>query len=778
MTHAPEMQAPTRRRRKRVAPWIAWSVLLHLLLIAILGFTPLGEAVFERLRRDEDDLPVVEAAEIEELVETVRQIEAERLTFRLEELYAVADRMQIIGDRQETQYRTLAEHLAADAPRRAAATLEDITAAQDAAIRSQEAAQKAMAGDLNRARRAIDKTWADPEADRKQISAATDAANAARKRVAEKQEAATASQVKAGDLQKKAARALEFAGAPFRDTRKALAGATDAQKAADAAQDRASSLRQEAGETMKWAQNKARYSERSARRAAERAEQQVAGETGRLEKAAAGLAQAEKRRAEARRKSAAEPDNTGAARAAKRAAQQVQRAAQQVADRKKRLEKARRLAAERAEKLAAAEKEAAEHAARVADLRKRADAAQQNALAAQRAARDAQREATKTIRKVAAAAAAQADAQQIAVPEPPPARRRPAADITELYEAAVEAETRIAETHQHIRAAQSAVRRRIPLSETLANTRVAQTDRPALDRALLTETVRTAARAAAHKEEVARAEREVDNMVTAAYQRLAEAQATGMDGGQGTAVGIEQIRAAGARAAAMAAKAEKDAGRYQDLTALMKDAGATASAGSVPTGGGGPGLPGPRQTPGGMVATSATRLAGRRAGAEPDRWCYVDTWYLLGPYDNPRRRNIETRYPPESTIDLDAVYPGAGKGGRDLRWRFAKAPWVKIKPSQYTGITEVESEYTIWYAYTELRFAEARDAWIAVGSDDFSRISVNGEVVWTSSKNLKGWTWDEGFRRVHFRKGVNRVLYRLENGWREAAFSFMICLAK
>ena len=35
---------------------------------------------------------------------------------------------------------------------------------------------------------------------------------------------------------------------------------------------------------------------------------------------------------------------------------------------------------------------------------------------------------------------------------------------------------------------------------------------------------------------------------------------------------------------------------------------------------------------------------------------------------------------------------------------------------------------------------------------------------------------DEGLRKVHFKQGLNRIVYRLENGWRGMGLSLVICL--
>jgi len=153
-----------------------------------------------------------------------------------------------------------------------------------------------------------------------------------------------------------------------------------------------------------------------------------------------------------------------------------------------------------------------------------------------------------------------------------------------------------------------------------------------------------------------------------------------------------------------------------------------------------------------------------KSGQKTD-WMYVDGWYLLGPFDNANRINRQRQFPPESVVDLNATY--TGKDGQQIRWRFYQSGEPLVEPPN-------AEEYTIWYAFTELEFEEAMDLWIAVGSDDRSDIWINGQRVWASSNDLKSWRMFEGFRKVHFDKGRNRVLYRIENGWLNMGFSLMI----
>jgi len=83
-------------------------------------------------------------------------------------------------------------------------------------------------------------------------------------------------------------------------------------------------------------------------------------------------------------------------------------------------------------------------------------------------------------------------------------------------------------------------------------------------------------------------------------------------------------------------------------------------------------------------------------------------------------------------------------------------------------------EYGIWYAYTEVYVDRAMDVWIAIGSDDKADVWINDLPVWVSGEQLKGWRIDEGFRKVSLLPGKNKVLYRVENGWLNMAFSLAL----
>lgn len=154
---------------------------------------------------------------------------------------------------------------------------------------------------------------------------------------------------------------------------------------------------------------------------------------------------------------------------------------------------------------------------------------------------------------------------------------------------------------------------------------------------------------------------------------------------------------------------------------------------------------------------------------EPREWLFVDTWYIIGPFDNQARANLNKQFPPETVVDLDASYPG--KDGRIVRWEFHQSRGSRVNPLE-------GEEYAVYYAFTEIYSDAPRDLWVAIGSDDKGNVWLNDLPIWISGDKLKGWKINEGYRKVHFQEGVNRILFRVENGWLSTYFSLSIYLGE
>ena len=185
----------------------------------------------------------------------------------------------------------------------------------------------------------------------------------------------------------------------------------------------------------------------------------------------------------------------------------------------------------------------------------------------------------------------------------------------------------------------------------------------------------------------------------------------------------------------------------------------------------------------------AQALPGRRFSKDAKRkgWLYINTWYMIGPWESFGREDFSIVHPPEISIDFDAVYTdgqvGTGIAETDsdplkvigdevrldgtLRWKFMQSESMHNVPPVTTG-------HSTYYAYTELYFDEATTMLVAIGTDDSGRVWINGKDVWRDY----GTSWyniDEHIAPFQFRQGWNKVLVRLENGGGGACgFSFLI----
>ncbi len=157
-------------------------------------------------------------------------------------------------------------------------------------------------------------------------------------------------------------------------------------------------------------------------------------------------------------------------------------------------------------------------------------------------------------------------------------------------------------------------------------------------------------------------------------------------------------------------------------------------------------------------------LPGRKFTDDASRrgWMFVDTWYVIGPWDNEGNLRHAVPRGPEEFVDLDATYNDGkfskrpGHPDETLAWQFYQSDQVRCQPLRvYDNST--------YFAYTDLFSDRDREVLITISTDDAAKAWLNGVLVW---EDLGGSPWrvGEGFRRVILRKGYNSLLVRIENG--------------
>ncbi len=174
-------------------------------------------------------------------------------------------------------------------------------------------------------------------------------------------------------------------------------------------------------------------------------------------------------------------------------------------------------------------------------------------------------------------------------------------------------------------------------------------------------------------------------------------------------------------------------------------------------------------------------LPGRRlvTGGRMDQWLYVDTWYVIGPFEGDRRReNLDTRFGPEANVNLDDVF--TGKDDRRIKWEYKKVGWVQPvgpKTAYWKIEPKVVDTYAIYYAFTEIYSDAPREVWIATATDDYGKLWINDELVWKSPKTRKPYNATENIQLVKLEQGQNKILYRVENAGGTMGFSLLLRLA-
>ncbi|WP_440964106.1 cell envelope integrity protein TolA [Massilia sp. GER05] len=162
---------------------------------------------------------------------------------------------------------------------------------------------------------------------------------------------------------------------------------------------------------------------------------------------------------------------------------------------------------------------------------------------------------------------------------------------------------------------------------------------------------------------------------------------------------------------------------------------------------------------------------------------WVNRWYLIGPFDGRHGAGLFANYhhPPEQGVVLDAAY--RGKGGRLVKWDYVDMARYPLEPP-------VHAEDAVYYGYTELMLDAEQDLTIWVGADDDVQLWLNDRLVWeggnankdsffgqvyeTRNTFVRDYNLNEGKRVVHFRKGRNKLFFKLSNGPTRIFFSLVL----
>ena len=394
-----------------------------------------------------------------------------------------------------------------------------------------------------------------------------------------------------------------------------------------------------------------------------------------------------------------------------------------------------------------------------------------------------------------------AQAQQMLEQTPPQTQQTDPSELQqmtpdELYDKAKALEEKADQTFTDIKAAELALMQNTTLDQAKENISHTPPDRPQMGQELAKQKSELQTREDLNKfrDQLDKTAKEVDAMEVATADKVKQAQ--GMAQMSKAMAGNKQSPQQQYRARAMMQKFSSGRQANVDMSQLMRQMSMPLSM-SMSQSGVGKGIGEHRKTDGGTggyddpddVAPTnikginipsgkvmAQALPGQKFSKDSARhgWLYLDTWYIIGPWENHGKLDHREIFPPELSIDFDAKYQGKNNPrGKDkgkpmeLRWQFTQSGRIQVVPPN-------EMSNSVYYAYTEIHFEQNTDMLLAVASDDSSKLWINDIVVW-DDKTHSDWRIGEGSRKVFFKKGYNRLLLRLENRGSETEFSVLIC---
>ena len=139
-------------------------------------------------------------------------------------------------------------------------------------------------------------------------------------------------------------------------------------------------------------------------------------------------------------------------------------------------------------------------------------------------------------------------------------------------------------------------------------------------------------------------------------------------------------------------------------------------------------------------------------------------WYFAGPFDNPDKKGIDVKYPPEKEVDLKATF--VGKNDKKFGWQEFKG-FELGKILDLKMIIPEDNNDAVIYLYHEFDATEAGRLPISLGSDDTMSVFFNGTRILNENREQPAAP-DQFFTQLKLKAGKNQLLLKVcqyGGGW-------------
>jgi hypothetical protein len=150
----------------------------------------------------------------------------------------------------------------------------------------------------------------------------------------------------------------------------------------------------------------------------------------------------------------------------------------------------------------------------------------------------------------------------------------------------------------------------------------------------------------------------------------------------------------------------------------------------------------------------------------------VNSWMLIGSFDNTENKGHDSVYPPEKEIDFTATYTGLN--GDQVKWKEHHNPEYLGKIDFLTIFKHVGNVCA--YGAVTVESPKKQDVQIRLGSNDYVKMWLNGKQKWNWWNSSKGRhvTLDNDIFPVTLPKGKSQILLKISNVGGNWGFCFRI----
>jgi len=160
----------------------------------------------------------------------------------------------------------------------------------------------------------------------------------------------------------------------------------------------------------------------------------------------------------------------------------------------------------------------------------------------------------------------------------------------------------------------------------------------------------------------------------------------------------------------------------------------------------------------------------------PTHYGFLQSWQIIGPFDNTGDKGWNIAYPPEAKIDLAAKYAGL-KG--EISWKGTTTE----DDFGVVDLTKVLDKHkgAIAYASTEFFSEKNQDVDLRLASTNANKIWLNGEELTANHVYHTGQEIDQYLAKGKMKKGKNAILLKIcqneqEEMWAQGwQFQFRVC---